>query len=126
MRDVERSASAPPWTKLAKNAGSDELRYRVIFDERAEKEFEALTQGERKALFDKLKLLEKHPAPPGTVELKGYAPLRRIKAGDARAIYDEADANRRIFVLRVGTDHDVYENIEERLDNEDDETNEEP
>jgi mRNA interferase RelE/StbE len=111
---------------LAKSTGSDELRYKVIFDQRAEKEFEALSQGQRKALFDKLKILETNPAPPGTVELKGYAPLRRIKAGDARAIYDEPDAKGRIFVLRIGTDHDIYENIEQLLYEENDNTKEKP
>ncbi len=94
------------------------MGYTVIFSESAEKEFEALTPGRKKALFLKLKLLEDDPAPAETVELRGYAPLRRIKAGDARAIYDEPDAKGRIFVLRIGVDHDVYENIEELLDEE--------
>jgi mRNA-degrading endonuclease RelE of RelBE toxin-antitoxin system len=67
------------------------VKYKVIFRRSAEKEFDALTQGQRKALFEKLKLLESDSAPPDTVELKGYAPLRRIKAGDVRAIYDEPD-----------------------------------
>jgi hypothetical protein len=39
------------------------------------------------------------------------------------AIYDEPDVNGRIFVLRVGTDYDIYKNIEELLN---DGTNEEP
>jgi mRNA-degrading endonuclease RelE of RelBE toxin-antitoxin system len=90
--------------------------YKVIFRESAEKEFDALTQGQRKALFEKLKLLETDPAPPGTDELAGYAPLRRIKAGNARAIYDEPDARGRIFILRVGTDHNIYDNIGDLLD----------
>jgi mRNA-degrading endonuclease RelE of RelBE toxin-antitoxin system len=103
---------------LAKNTRSTEPRYKVIFDERAEKEFAALSQGQRKAIFDKLKLLETDPAPPGSVELKKYAPLRRIKAGDARAIYDEPDGNDRIFVLRIGTDQSIYQNIEALVDND--------
>ena len=87
------------------------MAYRVIFRTSAEKEFAALTQGQKKALFAKLKLLETDPAPFESVELKGYAPLRRIKAGDARAIYDEPDEKGRIFILRVGTDHDIYDDI---------------
>lgn len=94
------------------------MGYTVIFRESAEKEFDALSPGRKKALFQKLKLLEDDPAPAETVELQGYAPLRRIKAGDARAIYDEPDAKGRIFILRVGTDHDMYEDIEELLDEE--------
>jgi mRNA-degrading endonuclease RelE of RelBE toxin-antitoxin system len=91
------------------------LSYTVHFRKSAEKEFGALSPGLKKALFQKLKLLESDPAPAETVELRGYAPLRRIKAGAARAIYDEPDANGRIFVLRVGSDHAIYENIEELL-----------
>lgn len=91
------------------------MGYKVIFRKSAEKEFDALSQGQRKALFEKLKLLEDDPAPPETVELEGYAPLRRIKAGDARAIYDEPDALGRIFILRVGTDHGVYDAIDDLL-----------
>jgi mRNA-degrading endonuclease RelE of RelBE toxin-antitoxin system len=86
--------------------------YKVIFRKSAEKEFEALSQGRRKALFAKLKLLEDDPAPPETVELRGYAPLRRIKTGDVRAIYDEPDAEERIFILRVGTDHGIYDAVD--------------
>jgi mRNA interferase RelE/StbE len=90
--------------------------YKVIFRESAEKEFAALSQGQKKALFDKLKTLENDPAPPGSTELRGYAPLRRIKAGDTRAIYDEPDVLNRIFVLRVGTDHAIYEAMDQLVD----------
>ena len=107
---------------MAKNTISDDRRYRVIFDERAEREFEALTQGQKKALFNKLRLLTTNPAPAETVELKGYAPLRRIKAGDARAIYDEPDSNGRIFIMRVGSDHEIYQNIETLLNDENEDT----
>ena len=92
------------------------MGYTVVFRESAEKEFDALSPGRRKALFQKLRLLEDNLAPPETVELRGYAPLRRIKAGDTRAIYDEPDARGKIFILRIGTDHDIYEDIEDLLD----------
>jgi mRNA-degrading endonuclease RelE of RelBE toxin-antitoxin system len=91
------------------------VAYKVLFRESAAKELDSLSQGQRKALFDKLELLETDPKPPDSLELKAYAPLRRIKAGDARAIYDEPDARGRIFVLRVGTDHNIYDNLDELL-----------
>jgi mRNA-degrading endonuclease RelE of RelBE toxin-antitoxin system len=91
------------------------VNYKVIFRRSAEKEFDALSQGQRKALYEKLKLLEINPAPPETVELEGYALLRRIKAEDARAIYDAPDAAGRIFVLRIGTDHGIYDALDELL-----------
>jgi mRNA-degrading endonuclease RelE of RelBE toxin-antitoxin system len=89
--------------------------YKVIFRESAEKEFDALSQGRRKALFEKLKLLEEDPAPAGTLELEGYAPLRRIKAGDARAISDAPDAQGRIFILRIGEDHRIYDAVDDLM-----------
>jgi mRNA-degrading endonuclease RelE of RelBE toxin-antitoxin system len=92
-----------------------DVEYKVIFRKTAEKEFDALSQGQKKALFEKLKLLQHDPAPPETIELKGYAPLRRIKAGNARAIYDAPDAMGRIFVLRVGASHGIYEAVGELL-----------
>jgi mRNA-degrading endonuclease RelE of RelBE toxin-antitoxin system len=93
--------------------------YTVIFRKSAQKEFEALSQGQKKALFQKLKLLEEDAAPSETVQLADYAPLRRIKAGDARAIYDEPDARGRIFILRVGGDHSIYDDLGELVDDPD-------
>jgi mRNA-degrading endonuclease RelE of RelBE toxin-antitoxin system len=89
------------------------VRYTVVFRKSAQREFEALSQGQKKALFQKLKVLEENPTPSETVELVQYAPLRRIKAGDARAIYDAPDARNRIFILRVGSDHSIYDNLDE-------------
>ena len=47
------------------------MGYTVIFGEMAEKEFEALSPGRKKALFQKLKLLESDPAPAEAVMLPG-------------------------------------------------------
>ena len=91
------------------------MPYKVIFEKSAQKEFEALGDGQRKAIFKELRKLEKSPAPPGCKALKGYAPLRRLKAGAVRAIYDEPDGRNRIFVLRIGIDHSVYSDLDDLL-----------
>jgi mRNA-degrading endonuclease RelE of RelBE toxin-antitoxin system len=88
------------------------VTYKVIFRKSAEKEYEALSDGERKAITQELKKLRITNRPRGSVELTGYAPLRRIKAGGVRAIYDEPDSKNRIFVLRIGTNHDVYSELD--------------
>jgi mRNA-degrading endonuclease RelE of RelBE toxin-antitoxin system len=76
----------------------------------AEQEFYRLSRVQQKAIAIKLKSLEKTPCPDDSKELDGYPPLRRIKAGDVRAIYDpEPDSKGRIFVWRIGTDHSIYE-----------------
>jgi mRNA-degrading endonuclease RelE of RelBE toxin-antitoxin system len=92
------------------------VRYKVIFDRNAEREFAALSEGQRKTIFEKLKALADNPAPMESVQLEGYSPLRRIKAGDVRAIFDQPDVRGRIFVLRFGTDHDVYEDLDELIE----------
>ena len=77
------------------------------------KEFEKLTRGQRKAISEKLKPLEIDPFAEGKT-LERYAPLRRVKAGDVRVIYDpEPDSKGRLSIWRVGTDHIVYDDLEE-------------
>jgi mRNA-degrading endonuclease RelE of RelBE toxin-antitoxin system len=83
--------------------------YKFVFRGSAQKEFESLTQGQRKAISEKLKTLETNPLADGKT-LEKYAPLRRVKAGDVRVIYDQdPDPKDRISIWRIGTDHSIYE-----------------
>jgi len=69
-------------------------------------------QGQKKAIAEKIKALEVDPFVEGKT-LDRYPPLRRVKAGDARMIYDpEPDANGRLSILVFGTDHSIYEHDE--------------
>jgi mRNA-degrading endonuclease RelE of RelBE toxin-antitoxin system len=75
--------------------------YKFVFRASALKEFEGLTQGQRKAISEKLKALEADPFAEGKT-LEKYAPLRRVKAGDVRVIFDpEADAKGRLIIWRL-------------------------
>lgn len=92
------------------------MAYRFVFRFTAQKEFENLTQGQRKAIFEKLKAIEADPFAEGKT-LDGYAPLRRAKAGGVRVVYDpEPDAQGRLWILRIGADHSVYEGLEDLWD----------
>lgn len=85
------------------------MAYKFIFRFTAQNEFESLTQGQKKAIFEKLKTIEVDPMGQGKT-LVGYESLRRVKAGNVRAIYDpEPDAKGHISILRIGTNHSVYE-----------------
>jgi mRNA-degrading endonuclease RelE of RelBE toxin-antitoxin system len=85
------------------------MAYKFVFRRSAQKEFENLTQGQRKAISEKLKALESDPFAEGKT-LDGYAPLRRVKAGDVRVIYDpEPDVRGRLSIWRIGVDHSIYE-----------------
>jgi len=88
------------------------VTYKVIFRKSAEQEFRALSNGKKKAIHKEIKKLEKTDKPAGYKELAGYSPLKRIKSGGVRAVYDAPDAHNRIFILRIGTDHSVYFNLE--------------
>ncbi len=84
------------------------MAYKVVFRFTAEKEFENLTQGQWKAIAAKIDAITINPMVEGKT-LIGYAPLRRVKAGEVRMVYDpEPDAQGRISILRFGTDHSVY------------------
>ena len=66
-------------------------------------------QGQKKAIAEKIKALEIDPFAEGKT-LDRYPPLHRVKAGDAKMIYDpEPDANGRLSILAFGTDHSIYE-----------------
>jgi mRNA-degrading endonuclease RelE of RelBE toxin-antitoxin system len=82
---------------------------RVRLRKDVQRDFDRLSRVQQKAILEKLKSLESDPRPAGSKELEGFAPLRRIKAGDVRAIYDpEPDTRDRIWVWRIGTDHEIY------------------
>jgi len=85
------------------------MGYKFVFRADAQKEFENLTQGQKKAISEKLKAFESDPPAEGKT-LEKYAPLRRVKAGGVRVIYDpEPDARGRLSIWRVGTDHSIYD-----------------
>jgi len=85
------------------------MAYKVVFRGDSSKEFDHLTQGQQKAIAAKIDAIAIDPMADGKT-LEGYAPLRRVKAGDVRMVYDpEPDAQGRISILRFGTDHSVYD-----------------
>jgi mRNA-degrading endonuclease RelE of RelBE toxin-antitoxin system len=85
------------------------MAYKFVLRGDSRREFEHLTQGQKKAISDKLKILEIDPLAEGKT-LERYAPWRRVKAGDVRVIYDpRPDANGRLSIFRFGLDHSVYE-----------------
>jgi mRNA-degrading endonuclease RelE of RelBE toxin-antitoxin system len=84
------------------------MAYKFVFRGNSLKEFEHLTQGQKKAIAEKIKALDINPFAEGKT-LDRYPPLRRVKAGDARMIYDpEPDAKGRLSILVFGTDHSIY------------------
>jgi mRNA-degrading endonuclease RelE of RelBE toxin-antitoxin system len=91
-------------------------KYRVIFEAVAAQQFERLSQGQRKALSEQLNLLKNDATPQSAKALKGYEPLRRIKAKDVRAIYQPPDSRNRIVILAVGARRSIYDDLGDLLE----------
>jgi mRNA-degrading endonuclease RelE of RelBE toxin-antitoxin system len=84
--------------------------YKLVFRESAQREFERLGTVEKRAIDRKFQILENDPCPAESKAIDKYAPLRRIKAGHVRVIYDpEPDSRNRLYILRVGIDHSIYD-----------------
>ena len=83
----------------------------VHFRQSAEREFDRLSRVQQIAIYNKLKSLESDPCPADSKELEDYAPLRRIKASNVKAIYDPEppDTSSRIFIWRIGVTHSIYD-----------------
>jgi hypothetical protein len=60
------------------------MAYKAVFRADALREFEHLTQGQQKAIARKIDAIQSDPFTGDSIELDGFAPLRRIKSGDAR------------------------------------------
>lgn len=87
---------------------------KVVWIKQAENEFAALSQGQRKAIVKEIDQLYSDLKPAGSDELKGYAPLRRLKAGMIRAIYDPSTGPEKARILRIGhRKQGVYDKLEE-------------
>jgi mRNA-degrading endonuclease RelE of RelBE toxin-antitoxin system len=91
--------------------------HKIVWIKKAEKEFAALSQGQRKAISDEIDKLVAGPEPPGSDELEGYSPLRRLKAGMIRAIYDPQAGPKKIRILRIGhRKRGVYHDLQALFD----------
>jgi mRNA interferase RelE/StbE len=85
---------------------------RINLSKDAERVLRKLPAKHARQIAERLQALADDPALPGTAELKGYAPLRRAKAGEYRIIYYlEGDV---LFVPLIGkrNDDEVYRLIE--------------
>jgi mRNA-degrading endonuclease RelE of RelBE toxin-antitoxin system len=88
------------------------MAYKVVFRGNSSKEFESLTQGQKKAFAGIIRVFENNPSAEGSKTLVRYAPLRRVKTGNIRVIYDlEPDTEDRLSLSRIGADHSIYDDL---------------
>jgi len=80
----------------------------VKLDPRAEKELRAVDPSMRRRLFAVIVALAENPRPPGVKRLHGATKLWRARVGDWRILYDIADRELIVLVLKVAHRREVY------------------
>ncbi len=80
--------------------------YSLLIKPPAAKELESLPTKDRRRVVQRVRALAEDPRPPGAEKLKGIE-LYRVRQGDYRVLYEIADAERAITVIKVGNRRDV-------------------
>jgi mRNA interferase RelE/StbE len=81
--------------------------YSLVIKRPAAKELEDLTLKGRRRVVARIRELASHPRPPGCEKLSG-AEKYRIRQGDIRVLYEIADREAVITIVRIGHRRDVY------------------
>ena len=81
--------------------------YRVDITRSVEKELEALAAKDRKRVVARMRALADNPRPPGCEKLSGEEKYR-IRQGDMRVLYEIADREAVITIVKIGHRRDVY------------------
>jgi mRNA interferase RelE/StbE len=81
--------------------------YEVFFRASALKELEGMPLKARRLMVTRIRALGTDPRPPGCSKLTGLERYR-VRQGDHRAVYEIADATRRVIVVKIGHRREVY------------------
>ena len=87
------------------------MAYGIIITKSAEKEFQALTKPEQRAIDARIQELAKDPRPPGAAKIRGFQDIYRIRAGDYRIVYRIQDDELIVLIIRIGHRRDVYRHM---------------
>ena len=85
--------------------------YRLRLTNRAQKDLDALTGRAWQRVRDAISALRHEPRPRGCSRVRGGAGTYRIRVGIYRVIYDLADAERHVSILRVKHRRDAYRDL---------------
>jgi mRNA interferase RelE/StbE len=77
-------------------------RYRVVVNDKADKQFQKLDHSAQRRIMLALAKLEENPRPDGVKRLKGSADRWRIRLGDWRILYRIEDGRLIILVIAIG------------------------
>lgn len=82
--------------------------YRITYKKSVEKDLRKLPADHLRAIVQKITLLAAGPRPVGTVKLRGSSNLFRMRHGDYRVVYQIADEELIVLVIKVGHRREVY------------------
>ena len=84
------------------------LSYSIVYKPSAAKAFRKIHPTARKRIKDAIEQLAHDPRPPGHTQLSGGKGECRIRVGQYRVVYDIADEELIVLVLRVGHRREIY------------------
>ncbi len=87
------------------------MRYAIVFDAPAARDFRRLSGDVQRSLSRKLSALADDPHPTDSRKLEGTNGCYRIRQGDYRLIYTVLEDRVIVLVLRVGHRSSVYREI---------------
>ena len=82
-------------------------RYSVLIKRSAAKELEGLELNDRRLVVDRIRSLANDPRPRGCEKLSGREKFR-IRQGDLRILYEIADHDFTVTIVKLGHRRDVY------------------
>ncbi len=88
---------------------------KVRFLVEAEKDVARLSQGKRKAVFDKLDEIKVDPHLSGSKPLREFDNIRRVKARDISIVYEPPNNGGEVLVVAVGKSPAIYSVITGRI-----------
>ena len=82
--------------------------YRVYLESAAERDLEQLPRDEFSRIIAKIRALADDPRPPGCRKIVGSRSDWRIRVGRYRVIYEIADAEQQVNIMRVRHRRQAY------------------
>ena len=82
-------------------------RYNVLIRRSAAKELEEVEPRERRRVVDRIRALAGEPRPSGCEKLSGKDKYR-IRQGSLRILYEIADEDLTVTIVKIGHRRDVY------------------
>lgn len=87
----------------------EEVEYTLRFKNSAAKEFRGLPTEIKQRVAEAIERLRFNPRPHGVTKLKGDDCLYRIRVGDYRVVYEIADPEKVVRIMRVRQRRDAYQ-----------------